>query len=75
MGIGVWACRNIQSNDVGSDMIIANRTKVPLTADLLLTCAASAGTLTATGTPTEVIWLRVYDIGPSYLVPNAFGLT
>jgi hypothetical protein len=75
MGIGVWALRNIQSNDCGSDMIIANRQEIPQTADLTLTCASSAGTITATGTTTEVIWLRVFDVGPSYLVPNAFGIT
>lgn len=74
LGIGVWAARNIQSNDWGSDLIVVNSSNTTITADLTLTMAATTTTLTASGTTTQVIWLRVYDIGPSFLFPDALSV-
>jgi hypothetical protein len=74
LGVGVWAARNIQSNDWGSDLIVVNSTKTTVTADLTLTMAATAGTLTASGTASQLIWLRVYDIGPSFMFPNTISV-
>jgi hypothetical protein len=73
-GVGVWAARNVQSNDWGSDLVIVNSGSNIVTADLTLTMAASAGTLTASGTSTQLIWLRVYDIGPSSMFPNTISV-
>jgi hypothetical protein len=74
LGVGVWATRNIQSNDWGSDLVVVNSTQTTVIADLTLTMAATAGTLTASGTTTQVIWLRVYDIGPSFMFPDALSV-
>lgn len=74
LGVGVWAARNIQSNDWGSDLIVVNSSSNIVTADLTLTMAATATTLTASGTSTQLIWLRVYDIGPSSMLPNTISV-
>lgn len=73
-GVGVWALRNIQSNDWGSDMIITNDTTADILDNLVLTMEASASSITVNANASQITWLRVTDIGPSDLFPLAVSI-